>query len=201
MTRVIAYRHAAYDTPWWGFPSSRDGRFHRAATDTVQYLCLHPLGPAAEILRHDVGPTGDPDDVLLNLWAVAADVDDVQRVTFDDCAGLGITPEELVGDDYLPTQAFADRLRVAGVPGVIVPSAALPGTDNLVLFGVRVLHPYLLPPITPEEVPTGHLTDGARPAAEVTPFVRWFGAPHSALDEWRAMGSTPRFDDPRATRF
>jgi hypothetical protein len=37
-----------------------------------------------------------------------------------------------------------------------VPSAALPGTHNLILFGVRVLNPLLCEPLTPEEVPTGH---------------------------------------------
>lgn len=46
---------------------------------------------------------------------------------------------------------------------MIVPSAALPGTHNLILFGVRVLNPFLRAPLTPEEVPTGHLSDGARP--------------------------------------
>src|SRR2546423_8252865 len=58
--RVVTYRHAAYDAPWWAFPSSRQGRFHRAQSQTVQYLSLHPLGPSAEMLRHNVGPGGDP---------------------------------------------------------------------------------------------------------------------------------------------
>jgi hypothetical protein len=48
----------AYDTPWWAFPSSREGRFHRAGEDTVQYLSLHPLGPAAEMLRVGVVKPG-----------------------------------------------------------------------------------------------------------------------------------------------
>ena len=42
--KVVAYRHAAYDSPWWAYPSSREGRFHRAGIDTIQYLALHPLG-------------------------------------------------------------------------------------------------------------------------------------------------------------
>lgn len=83
----------------------------------------------------------------------------------------------------------------------MVPSAALPGTSNLVLFGVRVLHPYLAEPVTPEEVRTGHLTDGARPAAEVLRLVRWLGAPHPALDEWLATGAYRTLDDPMATRW
>ena len=198
---VVAYRHAAYDTPWWASPSSRSGRFHRAITDTVQYLSLHPLGPAAEFLRHNIGPTGDPDHARLNLWAVRADVEGCVRVTFDDCLGLGITADQLVGEDYGPTQALAARLRVNAVPGMIVPSAALSGTENLVLFGPRVAHPYLAEPFSDVECPTGHLSDGAWAPAEVAALVRWIGTPHSALDRWKAGRRIVPFPEPLATRW
>lgn len=198
---LTAFRHASYDSPWWAFPSSRAGRFHRARTDTVQYLSLHPLGPAAEFLRHNVGPGGDPDDVTLNLWTALVDVGDPVRVDFGDCADYGLTPDELVGDDYAPTQALADRVRDAGATALIVPSAALPGTHSLVLFGVRVLHPFLWAPLTAEEIRTGHLTDGARPAAEVMPHVRWLGGRHSSVEQWKRTGRYERFDDPGATRW
>ncbi|ORW03462.1 RES family NAD+ phosphorylase [Mycobacterium kyorinense] len=199
--RLTVFRHASYDSPWWAFPSSRNGRFHRATSDTVQYLSLHPLGPAAELLRHNVGPHGDPDDIILNLWTALVDVEDVIGVDFDDCAGYGLTPDELVGEDYTPTQALADVVRERGATAMIVPSAALPGTHNLILFGVRVLNPFLSEPLTPEEVPTGHLTDGARPPAEVAPHVRWFGTPHPAVEQWKASGAYDLFDDPTATRW
>jgi RES domain-containing protein len=199
--RLTAFRHAAYDSPWWALPSSREGRFHRAGQDTVQYLCLHPLGPAAEMLRHNVGPYGDPNDVILNLWAAVIDLDDVRRVDFDDCAGYGRTVDELIGDDYNPTQALADAVRASGPIAMIVPSAALPGTHNLIVFGVALLHPFLWEPLMPEEIPTGHLTDGARTAAEVTRYVRWFGAAHTAAERWKATGSYDLFDDPTATRW
>jgi RES domain len=198
--KYTAYRHAAYDSPWWPFPSPDDGRFHRAGRDTVQYLSLHPLGPAAEMLRHQVGPDGDPDDLILNLWAAAVDVDDVKRVDFDDCATYGRTVDELVGDDYTATQALADAVRASGATAMIVPSAALPGTHNLVLFGVRLLAPYLWEPLMAEEIPTGHLTDGARAAAEVAGHVRWIGRPHTAAEQWKATGTYDLFDDPLATR-
>lgn len=199
--RLTVFRHASYDSPWWAFPSSRAGRFHRAGIDTVQYLCLHPLGPAAEMLRHNLGPTGNPDDVVLNLWTALIDVDDVTRVDFDDCAKYGLTPDELVGDDYAPTQALADAVRSGGATAMIAPSAALPGTFDLILFGVRVLNPFLSAPLTPEEVPTGHLTDGERPPAEVVPHVRWLGAPHEAAEQWKITGAYDLFDDPIATRY
>jgi hypothetical protein len=199
--RLTVFRHAAYDSPWWAFPSSRDGRFHRARTDIVQYLSLHPLGPAAEMLRHQLGPGGNPDDIALHLWTALIDVDDATVVDFDDCDRYGLTPDELVGDDYAPTQAFADDVRDSGATAMIVPSAALPGTYNLILFGIRVLNPFLSKPLTPEEVPTGHVTDGARPPAEVAPRVRWFGASHTAVEQWKATGKYDLFDDPTATRW
>ncbi|SOX55773.1 RES domain-containing protein [Mycobacterium ahvazicum] len=198
--RLTIFRHASYDTPWWAFPSPSDGRFHRASLDTVQYLCLHPFGPAAEMLRHHIGPTGDPDDLLLNLWTATVNIEPT-RVDFDDCATYGLTPDELVGDDYAPTQALAAAVRRNGADAMIVPSAALPGTHNLILFDVRLLIPFLGLPVAPEDIPTGHLTDGARPAAEVAAHVRWRGTPHSAADQWNATGRYDLFDDPPATRW
>ncbi|MFV0493791.1 RES family NAD+ phosphorylase [Mycobacterium sp.] len=199
--KLTVFRHASYDSPWWAFPSSRAGRFHRAKSQTVQYLSLHPLGPAAEMLRHNLGPTGNPDDVVVNLWTAVIDVDNPIRVDFDDCVTYGLTADELIGDDYTPTQALADTIRTGRAAAMIVPSAALPGTHNLILFGVRVLNPYLDPARTPEEVPTGHLSDGAHPPAEVAAHVRWFGAPHTAVEQWKATGSYDLFDDPIATRW
>ncbi len=199
--RLTAFRHASYDTPWWTFPSSRTGRFHRARSDTVQYLSLHPLGPAAEMLRQNVGPHGDPDDIVLNLWAATVDVKDVIRIDFGDCADYGLTPDELVGDDYAPTQILADVVRGTQASAMMVPSAALPGTQNLILFGVRVLNPFLSKPISPEEIPTGHLSDGARAPAEVAPYVRWFGTPHKSVEQWKTTGSYELFDDPAASRW
>jgi hypothetical protein len=198
---VIGYRHAAYDTPWWASPSSRPGRFHRADQQTAQYICLHPLGPAAEFLRHNVGPDGDPDDVRLNLWAARIRTIKVVIVGFDDCDRYGLSADDLVGDDYGPTQAVADKIRSTGAAGLIVPSAALPGTDNLILFGERLLNAYLSEPLSLDEIPTGHLSDGARPALEVRELVRWFGRPHRALEEWRRNGRFGLLDDPLASRW
>lgn len=199
--KFTVFRHAAYDSPWWAFPSSRAGRFHRAGRNTVQYLSLHPLGPAAEMLRHNLGPTGNPDDVVLNLWTAVIDINDAPAtVDFDDCATYGLTADELIGDDYTPTQALADTVQANGATAMIVPSAALPGTHNLILFGIRLLHPYLAAPLIAEEVQTGHLSDGARPPAEVAPHVRWVGTPHAAAEQWKTVGRYDLFDDPIATR-
>lgn len=203
---IVAYRHAAYDSPWWVVPSARAGRFNRACEDEpTQYLALHPLGPTAELLRHQLrSPDVDlAGTILANLWAVLVDAGDpFVNITFDNCAtDYGISPEELVGDDYAPTQALAVRLRETGMEGFTVPSAALPGTDNLILFGSRLAHPYLELPSMPEECPTGHLSDGARPTHEVMPLVRFHGSPHAALDTWVATGRYETLEDPLADRW
>ncbi len=198
--RLTVFRHAAYDTPWRASASPTSGRFHRADSDIVQYLSLHPLGPAAEMLRHHVGPGGDPDHVLMNLWTAVVDVDEVTRVDFENCHTFGLTPDELIGEDYAPTQKLSDDVRAEGTTALIVPSAALPGTHNLILFGIRLLHPFLWEPIDPEEIPTGHLTDGARPPAEVRDQVRWIGAAHRAADQWKATNTCDLFEDPVALR-
>lgn len=204
MSLLIAYRHAAYDTPWWVMPSTREGRFNRAfEAEATQYLALHPLGPTAERLRHSLaGP--DPtmaDQILMNLWAVVADDEGVESLNFENCASFGITPEELVGSDYLPTQNLAARLRTSGAAGLRVPSAALPGTESLILFGPRISLPYLEDPVTPDECQTGHLTDGARPAEEILAVTCWPGSPHAGLDHWRATGDYLVLTDPIAIRW
>lgn len=199
---VTAYRHAAYDTPWWAFPSSRSGRFHRGRRDIAQYWCLHPLGPAAEVLRSNVGPNGDPDDVVLNLWSAIIDFDPAPVVVdFATAPSYGLSAVDLVADDHTKTQELADALRARGHTSLVVPSAALPGTYNLVLFGPRVLHPYLWRPISSQEVPTGHLSDSARPAAEVAGLTRWIGTPHAGLTEWETTGTMSLLQDPIAPRW
>jgi hypothetical protein len=200
---MFAFRHAAYDTPLWVLPNTRPGRFHLPDEgSSTQYLSLHPLGPAAERLRHELtGPdVAAADTMVLNLWAIDAEVEAVTPIGFADAAGFGLTPDELVGDDWAPTQALGARLRTSGVGAIRVPSAALPGTEVLVVFGPRVVTSYLEAPVTSDEWPTGHLSDAARAPAEVVPLVRWHGTPHGGLEAWRHSGTMPVLADPIATR-
>lgn len=200
---IVAFRHSAYDTPWRIIPSDRDGRFHRAFGDPTQYLCLHPLGPTAEMLRHNFTPANFDEGLTtlrLHLWAMIVDDAGIVRIDFENATEHGIAPADLVGEDYGTTQAWADRLRSTDTPGVVVPSAALPGTENLVLFGPRVLHPYLLEPFDLVEIKTGHLSPMASAAAEVVADVRWMGTPHPELSAWMATGSASTYLDPPVER-
>ena len=128
------------------------------------------------------------------------DADALAEVTFENSEAFGVTPDELVADDWAACQAMAERARADGVAGLIVPSAALPGTRNLVLFGPRIASPYLISPIDPSlDSPTAHAAEGSVPPGELFGLVRWHGEPHVALESWRA-GLPFRFLDPMPLR-
>lgn len=185
--QVVAFRSAEWDTPWWSSANRGAGRYNRLNSAPTQYWCVHPLGPFAERLR-GLGPLviDDIDTIRWRTWAGLIDVDDLVTVGFDDAAAHGIGADELVGDDWGPCQDLADRLRSAGVPGVIVPSAALPGTDNIILFGSRYTSPFLSPVMDPAvDVATAHVAEMATPPEELVPGIRWHGEPHAAVEAWK----------------
>ena len=76
-----------------------------------------------------------------------------------------------------------------------MPSAALPGTDNVVLFGERAAAPYLVDPLGAVDVPASPTAEAGRPPLGVLERVRRRGAPHAALEAWRA-GEPFRFAEP-----
>ena len=193
---ITGYRAAFWDTPWWVNPNRTAGRYNRAMTGPVQYWSTHPLTTVAERLRW-LGPDAiyDVETLQHRLWAATVPLQGVERITFGNATSFGIQPEELVGEDYGPTQELADRLRANGAAGFIAPSAALPGTESIVLLGARLLYPYLVDPVDPEQVPTAHAAEGAIPT-EVLPFVRWRGDAHIGLEHWRATGTEFVFRDP-----
>lgn len=167
----------------------------------TQYWCLHPLGPLAEVLRWSGRASADDAATFrLRLWAAKIDREGLAVVNFDNASAFGVSAEDLVGEDYAPTQGLADRIRANGAPGFLAPSAALPGTEVLVLFGPRLLFPYLLDPVDPDDqVPTANAAE-ATVASEVIPWVRWKGIRHWALDEWKRFGSLPVWHDPPVPR-
>ena len=100
-----------------------------------------------------------------------------------------------MSDDLRACHRLADRLRAAGAGGAIVPSAALPGTENVVLFGERAAAPYVIEPVSAIDVPASLTADGGRPPLGVLDRVRRRGMPHAALEAWRA-GEAFRFAEP-----
>ena len=183
---MVCYRQASYASPLRVDPSRRPGRYHRGdEEEATQYLCLHPLGPLAELMRaHSLRAEEQLRLVRARTWALRLELDGLLEITFASAAGHGIEPERLVDDDQSGCRELAVRLR-RETPGLIVPSAALPGTRNVVLFGPRVVSPYLDEPVTALDVPASVTADGARPLRGLLEAVRFQGELHAELEAWR----------------
>ena len=193
---MVCYRFAAYATPLRTVPAWQPARFSRGDEDEpTQYLALHPLGPLAELMRNaELRSAEQVRAISTRTWALEVPIDDLPEITFATAERFGITAEQLVGDDYGPCQAIAETLRRQAA-GVIVPSAALPGTRNVVLFGPRVAAPYLTQPVSTLDVPASITADGARPPTSLMSVVRFAGDTHEALRAWR-NGIDFRFAEP-----
>lgn len=198
MPEVVAYRLAAWDTPLWVNPNRSPGRYNRPGTGPTQYLSLHPLTPWAEYLRRQgLGSPEELRELGLRVWALRVVLERVRELTYDTAPELGLEPKALVADDWGPCQALGDRCREEpAMPDVLrVPSAALPGTRNLVLFGPRVAAPYLVEPLDEVDIPSAVVADGARPLHTLPPLVRYRGEPHAEYEAWR-RGRSFVFDEP-----
>ena len=194
---AAAYRLASWRRPLRTEPSRIAGRYHRATeASPTQYLCLHPLGPWAEFLRaSELAVVEQLALVRHRTWVVRIPLDGLLRIGFADAGAHGLRPGDLVSDDLRACHRLADRLRAAGEPGAIVPSAALPGTDNVVLFGERAAAPYLVEPLSEIDVPASLTADGGRPPLGVLDRVRRRGRPHAALEAFRS-GEPFAFTEP-----
>lgn len=189
---IVAYRAGGYRQPLRIEASRFDGRFHRAATvgshaPPTQYLSLHPLGPLAEWLRRNHPPREALNVLATATWALRVPDLEFERIAFDNAGAYGISPSELVSDDYTQCQDLADTLRARRCPGIVVPSAALPGTANLVLFGVRVPTGYLVEPIDPNlDVPVALTAFPGGATDRIYDLVRYRATPHLALEAFEA---------------
>ena len=198
MTQLFTYRFASWDSPLWVQPNRSSARFNRAGSGPTQYLCLHPLGPWAEYLRkEDYTSIDDLLEIRARVWVLRIHEPDVFDLTFDTAEQLGIPPAELIADEYGPCQELADRCRnEPNMPKALrVPSAALPGTKNIVVFGPRVMAPYSAEPIQQIDVPTSITAEGGRPLSTLVKQVRYLGNPHEEFKSWE-HGEPFRFVEP-----
>jgi hypothetical protein len=192
---MVCYRHASYATPLRTVPASQEGRFNRRGDEPTQYLSEHPLGPLAELMRHaDLRSSEQVRMVRTRTWALEVPVDELPEVTFENAGRFDVSAADLVDDDHTACRRLASRLR-ARLPGVIVPSACLPGTRNIVLFGARVAAPYLTAPLGTVDIPASITAQDGRPLAALLERVCFVGRPHAALRAWQA-GSRFRFEEP-----
>lgn len=193
---MICFRFASYATPLRTMPAWQPARFSFGDEDEpTQYLCLHPLGPLAELMRG--ADLRSPEQVLAvrtRTWAVRVPLDDLPEITFDTAEEFGITAAQLVGDDHRPCRQLARRLRRLA-DGAVVPSAALPGTRNVVLFGARVAAPYLSEPVSALDLPASITAEAGRPPLSLLSLVRFTNSAHASLDAWR-RGAMFEFQEP-----
>lgn len=198
---MVVYRAAAYHTPLWIEPNVMDGRFNRKGDGSVQYFCLHPLGPLAEAARRL--PAGlNPAEIRRPVWALRLPDGPVETVGFQDASEMGLDPYALVcpPEGYGECQQLGDTyLEQDDPPMLKVPSAALPGTWNLVVFGQRVLAPYIPEPLDPMlDVPGAPAAVDARALQELVGMVRPLEQlAHAAYDAWDA-GESFEFVEPQA---
>jgi hypothetical protein len=109
----------------------------------------------------------------LRTWAIDVPADGLVEIPYDDA---------WVADDYAACQGLADTLRTAGHAGAIVPSAALPGTRNVVLFGGRVTSPWLAREVRPLEARASITGEHGAALAALTCVARFRGMPHPGMD-------------------
>jgi RES domain-containing protein len=185
----VAFRLAGSSTPLWARANPRASRYNHAGVGPTQYLSLHPLTPWAEYLRAQDIRTGERlRGVRARIWALRVHADEFFDLGFDNADELGLDPPDLVTDRHDACRDFADRWRgdPARPPLLIVPSAALPGTRNLVIFGSRVAASYAAEPVDEGDIPASVVADDGRAISTLLPLVRFWGDPHAELQAWRA---------------
>lgn len=188
MVEYVCFRLANYETPLWAVSNFTAGRYNHAGVGTTQYLSLHPMTPWAEILRNESRRTRD-DAIAMRypLWSIRVALADAPlALTFDSAQNYGLEPADLVADDQVACRALADAFRAGGPASFIAPSAALPGTRNLIVLEPRVVVGYLIEPLDEIDWPTALASQGGRCPEGLWDVVHFTGAetPHAALDAW-----------------
>jgi hypothetical protein len=181
------YRATTYDVPLWVLPNRRDGRWNRAGQGSTQYFCLDSVAPYAEMLRgEDLMTEAAARLYRTMLWQLRVDEGAiVDYSTFEKAGAADFSPDALVDDDHGRCQDEADRLRGLGAGGVLSPSAALPGSINLTVFGEKVPVEWSTTVTLSSMVPVQKLAEGNAPSGLVE-YVRYYGQPHEGLREFQA---------------
>jgi hypothetical protein len=196
---IVAFRLANYETPLWSVENFSAGRYNTAGSGFTQYLSLHPLTPWAELLRNEDRRARER-AILMRypLWAIRAQIaDEPFALTFDNAPQYGLAPEDLVGDDHGACRALAEAFRSGGTSAFTAPSAALPGTTNLIILEPRVLVSWEQAPIDDVDWPGTMTSQDGRCPEDLWSLVyyRATGTRHPALDAWE-HGDCLDFQEP-----
>jgi hypothetical protein len=150
-------------------------------------MALDAEAPFAEVLRHeDLRSEEEASHYSSTVWQLRIESDlIVDYRTFELADAAGFEAESLVDDDHERCQAEAQWLVSHGARGVLSPSAALPGSVNLTLFGPRVPVAWSTQPELASSIPTQKLATG-HPPAGLTERVRYYGQPEPLLEGYLA---------------
>jgi RES domain-containing protein len=187
----VAFRYSNYDTPFWVRPNTDEGRWHRREDGPTQYLSVTVEGAWAELIRTE-GLRSEAEVALLRMPMWVADLD-VHRIadygTFEKADRAGFAPDALFDEDYSHCQVEGSRLRSSGYQGVLAPSAALPGSTNVTLFGPRIASRWGISPSLASSIPATRIAVGAPPEGIVR-RVRQRGEPDPIYETY--LGSQRR---------
>src|SRR4051794_10014699 len=199
---LVTFRLANYETPLWSVENFSAGRYNHADSGHTQYLSLHPMTPWAELLRNEDRRTRDRALLMrYPLWALRVQLaDDPLDLHFDSAPAYGLDPEDLVADDHGPCRALAEAFRAGGPNAFFAPSAALPGTTNLVVLEPRVLTSWSIEPIDDQDWPGCLASQDGRCPEGLWNHVHYRGAgtPHAGFDAW-SRDDEYIFEEPAVT--
>jgi hypothetical protein len=195
---AVGFRISDYDTPLWSLLNSRAGRWNNAGEAPTQYFALDAWAAWAEIVRfNELHSDAAAASLRTIIWVCRlTSYRLVKYETFADAAARGFPADALVDDDHARCRAQAQLLRAQGVDGIIAPSAALPGSRCVTLFGARVATGWNSDPRLAASIPTISAARGAPPVGLVE-RVRHYDDSHSGLDAWLA-GQEPPPEAPQA---
>jgi RES domain-containing protein len=151
-------------------------------------MCLDANAPFAEALRHeDLRTEAEAATYRTTIWQVRADQGAVvDYSTFERAEAAGFPTDALVEDDHERCQAEAAWLKSHGMLGLLAPSAALPGSLTLALFGPRVAISWDAIVELASTMPAAKLTTGPPPTGLVS-RIRYFGETHAALVAYQSV--------------
>ena len=185
---LIAFRLANYETPLWAVENFAAGRYNDADSGFTQYLSLHPLTPWAELLRNEDRRTRERALLMrYPLWAIRAQVAEAPfALTFDNAERFGLAPEDLVADDHGSCRALGRAFRRSGPVAFTAPSAALPGTTNLIVLAPRVLASWTQVPVDDLDWPGSLAAQDGGCSEGLWDLVHFHraGTRHQALEAW-----------------
>ena len=161
-----------------------------------------PLTPWAEMLRNLNLRTADEARAMrLPIWAIRVSLDDDPlEIDFATAVDYRLEAEDQVADDHAACRALGAMLAFGKPSSILVPSAALPGTRNLVIFDPAVVIDYHRVPLAQDDYPTAMAGQHGRCPEDLWQLVHYRGGVtrHAELEAFLG-GEDFEFDQPLVT--